>query len=110
MYHLCGCNYKYKVVKHMNVVTFLTPIPDHEHLKDDKSSPLSWVPHCDFFNPSYLQITPLTFCIICKIGRRGISPTRNGTHLLENVLNLFVCIKLNIFLTIFLSLSVLFHW
>ena len=30
-------------------------------------------------------------------GRRGIAPTRNCTHLLKNVLNLFLCIKLNFF-------------
>ena len=36
-------------------------------------------------------------------GRRGIAPTRNCTHLLKSVLDLFVCIKLNFFLTIFLS-------
>ena len=36
-------------------------------------------------------------------GKRGIAPTRNYTHLLKNVLNLFVCIKLSFFLTIFLS-------
>ena len=34
-------------------------------------------------------------------GRRGIAPTRNCTHLLNNVLNLFVCINLNFFLTFF---------
>ena len=41
-------------------------------------------------------------------GRCGIAPTQNCTHLLKNVLNLFICIKLNFFLTIFLSLSDLF--
>ena len=38
-----------------------------------------------------------------------IAPTRNCIHLLKNVLNLFVCIKLNFFITIFLSLSDLFY-
>ena len=38
-------------------------------------------------------------------GRRGIAPTRNCTHLLKNLLILFVCVKLNFFLTTFLSLS-----
>ena len=41
-------------------------------------------------------------------GKRGIVPKRNCTHLLKHILNLFVCIKLNFFLTIFLSLSDLF--
>ena len=31
-------------------------------------------------------------------GRRGIAPTRSGTHLLKNVLNLFVSIKLIFFI------------
>ena len=40
-------------------------------------------------------------------GRRGITPTRNCTHLLKNILNPFAIagIKLNFFLTSFLSLS-----
>ena len=42
------------------------------------------------------------------LGRRGIAPTRNCTHLLKNVLNLFIFIKLTFFLIIFLSLSYLF--
>jgi hypothetical protein len=36
----------------------------------------------------------------CVFGRRGIAPTRNCIHLLKNVSNLFVCIKLNFFLKI----------
>ena len=35
-------------------------------------------------------------------GRRGIAPTRTCIHLSKHVLNLFVCIKLNLFLTIFI--------
>ena len=31
-------------------------------------------------------------------GRREIAPTRNCTHIFRNVLNLFVCIKLDFFL------------
>ena len=46
--------------------------------------------------------------IICYTGRREIAPTRNCTPLFKNVLNPFVCIKLNFFPTIFLSLSDLF--
>ena len=38
-------------------------------------------------------------------GRRGIAPIRNCTHLFKNVLNLFVYIQLNFFLTIFSFLS-----
>ena len=41
-------------------------------------------------------------------GNRGIAPTRDCTHILKNVLNLFICIKLNFFLTMFLTLSHLF--
>ena len=37
-------------------------------------------------------------------GRRGIAPTRNCNHLFKNVLNLFLSIKINFFLKIFLSL------
>ena len=36
--------------------------------------------------------------------RRGIAPQRNCINLLKNVLNHFVCIKLNFFLTIILYL------
>jgi len=32
------------------------------------------------------------------MGRRGIAPTRNCTHILKNVINLIVCIKLIFFL------------
>ena len=39
-------------------------------------------------------------------GRRGIAPKRNFTHIFKNVLNLFLCIKFNFFL----SLSDLFPW
>ena len=42
------------------------------------------------------------------LGRRGIAPTRNCTHIFKNVLNVLICIELNFFLTIFLSLSDLF--
>ena len=38
----------------------------------------------------------------------AIAPTGNCTHPLKNVLNLFVCMKLNFFPKIFLSLSDLF--
>ena len=38
------------------------------------------------------------------ISRRGIAPTRNYPHLLKHLLDLFVCIKLNFFLTILPSL------
>ena len=38
-----------------------------------------------------------------KGGRRKIAPTRICTHLLRNILNLFVCIKLNFFLYSFYS-------
>ena len=46
----------------------------------------------------------LWYDMIFKV-RRGIAPI-----FLKNVLNLFVCIKLYFFLTIFLSLSDLFPW
>ena len=64
----------------------------------------------------HLYIYPSISLSICGVwtylifGRRGIAPTRNFTHFLKSVLNLFVCIKLCFFLTIFLSLSDLFSW
>ena len=45
--------------------------------------------------------------ITLKINKRL---TWNFTHFKKNVLNLFVCIKLIFFLTIFLSLSDLYPW
>jgi hypothetical protein len=45
-----------------------------------------------------------------KNGRRGIAPTQNYTHMLKKVINLFLGIKLNFVLAIFLSLSDLFPW
>ena len=37
------------------------------------------------------------YIMISFIGRRGIAPTRNCTHFLKSVLNIFLCIKLNFF-------------
>ena len=62
-----------------------------------------------FFLDRYFYLFSYMY-IYYLYGRRGIAPTRNGTHILKNVLNILICIKLFFFLTIFLSLSDLFPW
>ena len=64
------------------------------------------------FNSNYYVLDQHVFCQGKeKMGRRElIAPIRNCTHLLKNVLNLFVCRTFTFFLTIFLSLSDLFPW
>ena len=44
------------------------------------------------------------------IYRCGIATTRNCTHIFRNVLNIFICIKSDYFLKIFVSLYDLFPW
>ena len=51
-------------------------------------------PHLLYISSNYI-ISVLSELLY---GRRGIAPTRNCTHLLKNVLNLFVCIKILLFL------------
>ena len=60
--------------------------------------------HCLFG----LKITRRGVCLWKENGGRGIAPTQHCTHILKHVLTLFVCIKLNFFITIFHSLSYLF--
>ena len=49
----------------------------------------------NYFWYSRCYVTECALNILYICGRRGIAPTRNCTHLLKKVLNLFVCIKPN---------------